>query len=582
MPSSQTYARALRAVAVVLAVGAVGRALASGPHPADVGRALTAVRIATAAIAVLVAFLSSPARDIPQIRRLAFLLGVDGWIGAVGVIIVTPAATWEESSVIAAVLLGSALFMPWSWRWQAALASLIVVGTTVVLLWLGPSNGIAPLDIVRVFFTLAVLGAASAVGAGLRDSERARAAASEAERREHEQRRVREQRLDSLTRLAGGFAHQFNNLLGGILSHASVLREDASQPAAQHELDEILAATRRGRDLTKELLRFTRHAPIALRPTSVTDVVRGVEELARTILPPSSAVQVKVPADVPAMAADPDHLVQALMELVLNSRDATKGGEAVRLTIAGGVETVRQRDPAWPDAAPGRYVRLSISDTGVGMDAATLERVFEPFFTTKPMHQAAGLGLAQVYQIVRDHGGTLRIESVPRRGTTVHVLIPQAAEQPEAPPAAVVSPTPAASAPAPQTQVLAAAPGSAGTILVVDDEPIVRNSLRRALTRFGYRVLEAGDGGSALAALQTADPPVDLVILDLVLPGGGAGIFEVLKAVRPDLKVLVSSGYSPDADNARALASRAEGFLAKPYEMAELKRAVAQALGRAA
>jgi CheY-like chemotaxis protein len=129
---------------------------------------------------------------------------------------------------------------------------------------------------------------------------------------------------------------------------------------------------------------------------------------------------------------------------------------------------------------------------------------------------------------------------------------------------------------------MAPAVASSGTILIVDDEEIVRSSLRRALTRFGYSVLEAQDGGTALVALQTANPPADLVILDLVLPGGGAGIFEVLKAVRPDLKVLVSSGYSPDAENARALAGRADGFLPKPYEISELKRAVAQALGRAA
>ncbi|MGH7700590.1 MAG: response regulator, partial [Gemmatimonadales bacterium] len=139
----------------------------------------------------------------------------------------------------------------------------------------------------------------------------------------------------------------------------------------------------------------------------------------------------------------------------------------------------------------------------------------------------------------------------------------------------------AAPAPAPAARAAPAA-AAGGTILVVDDEEIVRSSLRRALTRFGYRVLEAGDGGTALAALQGADPPVDLVILDLVLPGGGAAIFELLKAVRPDLKVLVSSGYSPDEENARALAAKADGFLPKPYEIAELKRAVAQALGRAA
>jgi CheY-like chemotaxis protein len=202
------------------------------------------------------------------------------------------------------------------------------------------------------------------------------------------------------------------------------------------------------------------------------------------------------------------------------------------------------------------------------MDAATVARAFEPFFSTKPMHQAAGLGLATLLRVIRAHSGAVRVESEPGRGTTIHLLLPLSTAALPAPLAA----QPAAAA-APSA---VAAPGA--TILIVDDEQIVRNSLRRALTRFGYRVLDAGDGTSALAAMQTADPPVDLVILDLVLPGGGAGIFELLKAIRPEVRVLVSSGYSPDAEAARGLAERVEGFLPKPYELSQLKAAVARAL----
>jgi two-component system cell cycle sensor histidine kinase/response regulator CckA len=165
----------------------------------------------------------------------------------------------------------------------------------------------------------------------------------------------------------------------------------------------------------------------------------------------------------------------------------------------------------------------------------------------------------------------VRVESEPGHGTTVHLLLPVSNESLPA-----VTPAAAPAAPAAPT-------ASGATILIVDDEAIVRNSLKRALTRFGYRVLEAGDGGSALATMQAADPPVDLIILDLVLPGGGAGIFELLKAVRPDVRVLISSGYSPDADAARGLADRVQGFLPKPYELGELRTAVSQALtGRAA
>jgi CheY-like chemotaxis protein len=164
--------------------------------------------------------------------------------------------------------------------------------------------------------------------------------------------------------------------------------------------------------------------------------------------------------------------------------------------------------------------------------------------------------------VIRDHGGSLRIESVPGQGTTVHLLIPQAAS---------AAAGPATAGPAPEPQ-------SGATILIVDDEAIVRSSVRRALTRFGHRVLEATDGPSALAAMQAAQPPVNLVILDLVLPGGGGAILELLKAVRPDVKVLVSSGYSPDHEVARGIGSRADGFLQKPFELDELRNTVARLL----
>jgi signal transduction histidine kinase/CheY-like chemotaxis protein len=570
------YARRLRIVAIVVAALILGRQLVSPAAP--YAGSLLVLRLVTSAIAIAIGMLSSPFQGVGRLRILGFVLGCDASASGLAAAVIAPMGLWEQSGIVVAVLLGGAVFMPWSWRWQASFAVVNLIATALVTLWLRDPTQTA--EIPRVLVTVTLIGMASVAGTHLADGERQRLVALEAERREQEVRRGREQRLDSLTRLAGGFAHQFNNLLGGILTHASVLRDDATSDATRAELDQILAAARRGRDLTQELLRFGRNEPLATRPTHVADVVRSVTELARTILPDKAELDVRMPPDLPPVAADPDHLVQACVELVLNARDATRGQEGPRLTIAVAPETVSQGDAQWRDAAPGRYVRFSIGDTGLGMDKATLERVFEPFFSTKPMHQATGLGLAQVYQIVRDHRGTVRIESVPRRGTTVHLLIPVSDEQP-AVAAASASPAPA---PTPAAPPAAMAPGvaSSGTILIVDDEEIVRSSLRRALTRFGYSVLEAQDGGTALVALQTANPPVDLVILDLVLPGGGAGIFEVLKAVRPDLKVLVSSGYSPDAENARALAGRADGFLPKPYEISELKRAVAQALGRAA
>lgn len=383
------------------------------------------------------------------------------------------------------------------------------------------------------------------------------------EHRAQQRSEVKDQRLDALGQLAGGIAHQFNNVLGGILTHAAVLREDAANAASAAELDEIIGAARRGRELTQELLRFTKSEPLSLRPTAPGLLLESVAALARSSLPDGMKVEVLALPELPALQADPDHLVHACLELVLNARDAMQGMEGGELTLTAAVEEVAADDNRWPGAAPGRYVRLSVTDNGRGMDAATRERAFEPFFTTKPLHRAAGIGLPKVSGVVRDHRGAIRVDSTVGRGTTVHVLIPVAmGAVAEAPPA--VAHPPAAPVPA--------------TILIVDDEAIVRHSLRRALTRFGYRVLEAGDGPSALAALQSAAPPVSLVILDLVLPGGGAGILELLRAIRPDLKVLVSSGYSPEADTVKDLVRRVEGFLPKPYEIAELRAAVTKAL----
>lgn len=386
------------------------------------------------------------------------------------------------------------------------------------------------------------------------------------EHRALERHRVQEQRLDAMARLAGGLAHQFNNLLGGILTHASLLKEDATTTAVHKELDQILDAARRGRELTKELLRFGERDTITPQPTPPAQILESLAALARSTFPAYVVIETRVPADLPSILGDADYLVQAGVQLLLNARQAMRGLPGDRLVLSAAPEVVETADKPWVGARPGHYVRISVTDTGQGMDPATVERVFEPFFSTRPLHEASGLGLATVYRAVKAHGGAIGIESAPGRGTTVHLLIPAA-------------PAPAAKPAAPQG-VEAARIG--GTVLIIDDEEIVRTALKRALTRFGYKVLEAMDGPTAMAAMQAADPPVDLVILDMVLPGGGAGVFELLKAVRPDVKVLVSSGYSPDAEAVQGLAARADGFLPKPYEIPELKAAVSKALRGAA
>ena len=689
MPTeAQAQARPTRAAALLLVAAAAIWELAGGIALGPAAGAIWGIRLAEAAIALVVAALSGSRRSGAQLRGLTFVLTLNIHVASIAVAVLMPSRAEEAAAISSAVVLGAALFAPWSWRWQALLAGVIVVTGEATQLYVrgagGPPAGTLQVDAIL----LVTAAAASVLGAHFAHRERLRVAASETryrglfesasdgiavlavdgiileanarladllgapqdhilrrrlgefyaeapgvgeasvsreyaaamggalrqlsqrlrvadgrtvdvnitfaridapqgpvvqailrdltEHRALERHRVQEQRVDAMARLAGGLAHQFNNLLGGILTHASLLREDTSTAAVAREIDQILEAARRGRELTKELLRFGEHDVVALAPTPSTQILESLAALARTTFPADVAIEVHSQNDLPPILGDADYLEHAGVQLLLNARQAMRGEPGDRLGLTAAVEVVRSPDKRWAGARPGRYVRFSVSDTGQGMDAATVERVFEPFFTTRPLHEATGLGLATVYRAVKAHGGAIGIESAPGRGTTIHLLIPVAPAG-----GAPVAAAPAAPA-APTTPAPTATARIGGTLLIVDDEEIVRTALKRALTRFGYRVLEAMDGPTAMAAMQSADPPVDLVILDMVLPGGGAGVFELLKAVRPDVKVLVSSGYSPDAEAVQGLAARADGFLPKPYELPELKAAVGKALKGAA
>jgi PAS domain S-box-containing protein len=373
-----------------------------------------------------------------------------------------------------------------------------------------------------------------------------------------ERREADRQRMDAIARVSAGLAHQFNNLLSGVLTNAELLRADAPNVESAAQLEEIADAARRGRQLTKSLVRYTGHDAVTLQPTPPNTVLESVATLARVTVPMETVIAVAAPADLPAMAADADQLVQACHELVMNAGRALQGRPSPALTLEAALETIADPGAEWPGAGPGRYVRITVTDNGVGMDEATRRHIFEPFFTTRPMAEAAGLGLAGVFWVVRTHHGSIRVNSIPGRGTSVHLIIPVAS----------------VSAP-----VSAPAPGGPPTVLLVDDEAIVRSTLRRVLTRMGYLVLEAADGPAAVTAMRSASPAVSLVILDIVLPGGGVGLLRQLREVHPDVRVLVSSGYGPEGEAAKLLIEGADGFLQKPYEIAELKAALEQALG---
>jgi len=666
---TQAYSRPIRAIAVVVAMAlALRQYLSLSVAPPAYAR-LFAVRIGTLVLAVLIAWLATPARSIRTLRLFAMVLGLSLALAGCASGLILPTRFWEVAAMLPALVLGVSLFIPWPWRWQLTFASALFFIEYGTLLLIPDSALPAPFINEGALVILFSAGIGSVIGSRIAGEERRRVAESESrfkalfvgagdpiaalepdgrvhdanprllallgrslddvrgkllahllapgrgdgwllaplqaategsvshverirradgselelevtlarvdtpagplvqvilhdrtQRRALERRQVQTERLDGLARFAGGIAHQFNNLMGGVMTHASLLRTETNE-AGIAAVDEILASARRGRDLTKELLRFTKAGELLLRPTQPKDILERVTMLARAALPASVQITVEADPGLPPVQADPDQLSHAIYQLVLNARDAMRDQPSGRVTISAGRETI-ERDPRWPEAAPGSYVRISVNDIGTGMDTATVERVLEPFFSTKPMHQAAGLGLAAVYGVVRDHQGSIRISSALGRGTTVELLIPRStAPEPEP-----VKPTPAAALPLAPRMV----------ILVVDDEAIVRSSLKRALTKFGHQVLEAEDGPTALMALQGARPPVNLVILDLVLPGGGAGILELLKATQPDVKVLVSSGYSPDHEVVKGIENRADGFLQKPFEIGDLRKAIAR------
>lgn len=385
------------------------------------------------------------------------------------------------------------------------------------------------------------------------------------EHRALERRRQRERRVAALARLAGGISHQFNNLLAGVLTDAIALRADEEREDQAAALDEIAEAARRGRELARELLRFAQYEAVVLRRVAPAAVIERVTMLAQGAAVSGVALVADVPQGLLDMAADVDELVHAGLQLVVNAQDAMPEGGTI--TLSAFSVAVDGQDASWPGAGAGDYVSLTVRDTGKGMDAATRDRAFEPFSGGRPIYEGAGVGLPAVYGIVRAHKGTVRIDSSPGHGTAVHLLIPVWKETPVP---VLRRPTPVPDAPR-------------ATVLVVDDEAIVRHSVKRALTRFGYRVIEAESADAAVAQFSAADPPVDLVILDIVFPGGARRVFREVREKTRSVPILLSSGYASHGDDTiqALLGAGACGFLRKPYEVEELRHAVAHALGEA-
>jgi signal transduction histidine kinase/CheY-like chemotaxis protein len=379
-----------------------------------------------------------------------------------------------------------------------------------------------------------------------RDITRQREAAEALRQTEEALRQA--QKMEAVGQLTGGIAHDFNNLLQGIIGSLDLVRKRIGQGRTEEVgrfLDGAKASAHRAAALTHRLLAFSRRQPLSPRPTDVNALVGSMEDLLRRTLGEGIQLELALTPSPWTTLCDPNQLENAVLNLVINARDAMPGGG--RLRIQTGNEEVAA--PAGGDLVPGAYVRVSVTDTGTGMPPDVIARAFEPFFTTKPLGQGTGLGLSMIYGFARQSEGSARIESAPGRGTTVSLLLPRHQG----------APVPQAAPPREPGEDLRARGDE--VVVLVEDEPVVRGLLLEALKELGYRVHEAEDGPSAVRVLE-ALPRVDLLVTDLGLPGGlgGRQLADIARARRTGLKVLFMTGYAQAA-------AQASGFLQPGMEL---------------
>jgi signal transduction histidine kinase len=387
--------------------------------------------------------------------------------------------------------------------------------------------------------------------------------AADRRERELEHQLVRAQRLESLAVLAGGVAHDFNNLITGIIASVALARRRAG---SNEDLDAIEGAARRGQDLTRQLLALSRAQALSVQSVDLEPQLRELLALLRRVLPDNVVVEVRSAASVPLVRVDRTMLDQVLLNLCVNARDAMPHGG--RLVLATGTIDVTAGSPLAGQLEPGRYATISVADTGTGLAPAALERVFEPFFTTKPAGAGTGLGLAVAYGIVRQHAGTITCASEPGAGATFTIHLPADLAPASEPPAPAVA-DPAAGA----------ARARGAHLLLVEDDAAVRRVTARLLEAAGYQVTVASDGETACA--RAADEPFDLAIVDMVMPGiSGVETVERLRVARPGLPVIIASGYAPSSLALARLGRDAVELREKPYRPDELLATIDRMLAR--
>jgi two-component system cell cycle sensor histidine kinase/response regulator CckA len=373
------------------------------------------------------------------------------------------------------------------------------------------------------------------------------------------------QKMEAVGRLAGGVAHDFNNLLNVIRGFTELtLRGLPPDDPQRRRLQEILKATERASSLTGQLLAFSRKQVLQPRVFDLNGVVSDVEKMLEPLIGEDVDLLIDLDLGLGRVRADRGQIEQVLMNLLVNARDAMpEGGKITVTTRDADLDEGSAREH--PGARPGRYVLLEVADEGVGMDAEVRRHIFEPFFTTKPTGKGTGLGLATAYGIVKQSDGYVEVETEPGHGTTFRVYLPRVQDAVEG---------------APRKQGGPAGPARGGTILLVEDQDMLRRVTRELLEEGGYRVLEAGSPEAALEIAEAHESPIDLLLTDVVMPGlSGPDLARRLCSSRPETRVLYISGYTDAAILERGIVADRTAFLHKPFTAVALERKIREVLG---
>jgi two-component system, cell cycle sensor histidine kinase and response regulator CckA len=386
------------------------------------------------------------------------------------------------------------------------------------------------------------------IGVAVDVTERQRAAAA---LREHEEHLRHAQKLEAVGRLAGGIAHDFNNLLMVIQGSVNlILMDPASEIPYRQDLKEIVRATERAAELTRQLLAIGRKQVLRPKVVNINTTVADLNKMIARVIGADIELRTELAGGLGCVRVDPGQLEQVILNLIVNARDAMPGGGVLTLRTEHWNLTEDDAARAPYRVVPGPYVRLTVKDTGFGMSESVLSQVFEPFFTTKPRGKGSGLGLSTAYGIVKQSSGYIWISSNPGRGTTIEIYLPRVADAEETS----------------QSDAQTPLPRGSGRVLLVEDEEPVRVVTRRLLEQGGYSVIEAAGGHEAVQRYDECGGAIDLVLTDVVMPQmGGRELATHLRARDPDLRLLYMSGYADNRSVRRGSKGGDDEFIQKPF-----------------